>query len=64
MKAKKNKQYKESQITTVNIFSFTFLLKNHTLLKNIGVKGKKVKSSSYHHISFAVFMRCRIFETQ
>ena len=43
---------------------FYFFIKNDILLKNIVVKGKKVKSSLYHHISFTVFMRCRIFETQ
>ena len=41
---------------------FYFFIKNDILLKNIVVKGKKVKSSLYHHISFTVFMRCRIFE--
>ena len=65
MKTKKNEEYKESQITTISIiFGFTFFIKNYILLKNIVVKGKKVKSSLYHHISFTVFMRCRIFETQ
>ena len=43
---------------------FYLFIKNYILLKNIVVKGKKVKSSLYHHISFTVFMRCRIFETQ
>ena len=64
MKTRKNEEYKESQITTMSFFGFTFFIKNHKLLKNIVVKGKKVKSSLYHHISFTVFMRCRIFETQ
>ena len=65
IKAKKNSKYKESQITTTGIFCFTFFIKNYIFLKNIVVvKGKKVKSSLYHHISFAVFMRCRIFKTQ
>ena len=64
MKTKKNEEYKESQITTMSIFGFTFFIKNYILLKNIVVKGKKVKSSLYHHISFTVFMRCRILETQ
>ena len=64
MKTKKNEEYKESQITTMSIFGFTFFIKNYILLKNIVVKGKKVKSSLYHHISFTVFMRCRIFEKQ
>ena len=43
---------------------FYFFIKNDILLKNIVVKSKKVKSSLYHHISFTVFMCCRIFETQ
>ena len=64
MKTKKNEEYKESQITTMSISGFTFFIKNYILLKNIVVKGKKVKSSLYHHISFTVFMRCRIFEAQ
>ena len=64
MKTKKNEEYKESQITTMSIFGFTFFTKNHSLLKNIIVKGKKVRSSLYHHISLTVFMRCRIIETQ
>ena len=64
MKTKKNEEYKESQITTMSIFGFTFFIKNYILLKNIVVKGKKVKSSLYHHISFTVFMSCRMFEMQ
>ena len=65
MNTKKNVEYKESQIRTMSIFGFTFFIKNYILLKNIVVvKGKKVKSSLYHHISFTVFMRCRILETQ
>ena len=63
MKSKKNKKYKETQITMMGIFGFTFLIKNYILLKNIAVKGKKVKSILYHHISFKVFMRFRIFKT-
>ena len=43
MKTKKNEEYKESQITTISIFGFTFFIKNYILLKNIVVKGKKVK---------------------
>ena len=58
MKTKKNEECKECQITTT-ICGFTFFIKNYILLINIVVKGKKVKSSSYHHISFTVFMRCR-----
>ena len=62
MKIKKLEEYKESQITTMSILGFTFFIKNYILLKNIVVKGKKVKSSLYHHISFIVFMSCRILE--
>ena len=62
MKIKKLEEYKESQITTMSILGFTFFIKNYILLKNIVVKGKKVKSSLYHHIPFTVFMSCRIFE--
>ena len=45
MKIKKKNEYNESQITTINIFGFTFDIKNYILLKNIVVKGKIVKSS-------------------
>ena len=38
--------------------------KDYILLKNIVVRGKKVKSSLYHHILSTVFVRCKIFETQ
>ena len=55
MKTKKNKEYKESQITTISIFGFTFFIKNYILFKNIVVKGKKVKSNLYHHTSFTAF---------
>ena len=47
----------------MGIFGFTYLIKNFILLKSIVVKGKKVKSNLYHHISFTLFMHCRIFET-
>ena len=64
METKKNEEYKESQITAMSIFGFTVFIKSYILLKNIVVKGKKLKSSLYHHISVTVFMRVRIFETQ
>ena len=48
----------------MNIFDFAFYVKIHILLKNIVVRGKKVKSSLYHHILFTVFKCYRIFETQ
>ena len=35
MKRKKNEEYEESQITTINISGFTFYVKNYMLLKNI-----------------------------
>ena len=44
-------------------FGFTYLIKNFILLKNIVIKGKKVKSNLYHYISFTLFMNCRIFKT-
>ena len=62
MKTKKNEEYKESQITTMSIFGFTFFIKNYILLKNLVVTGKKVKISLYHHISLTVFMHCKIFD--
>ena len=34
MKRKKNEGYKESQITTINIFGFTFYIENHILFKS------------------------------
>ena len=59
----KTKENKESQITAMSIFGFTFFIKNYILLKNIvGKKGKKVKSSLYHLIS--VFVSCGILQTQ
>ena len=35
MKRKKNEEYRESQITTINFVDFTFNIKNHILLENI-----------------------------
>ena len=64
MKTKKNEEYKVSQITRMSIFGLTFFIKKYILLKNMVVKGKKVKSSLYHHILFTVFICCRIFEKQ
>ena len=64
MKTKKNEEYKESQTATVSISGCTFFIKNYILLQNLVVKDKKVKCSFYHHISFTVFMCCKIFETQ
>ena len=63
MKTRKNEEYKESQITTMSIFGFTFFIKSYILLKNIVVKGKELKSSLCYRIPFTVFMRCWIFET-
>ena len=34
MNRKKNEEYKESQITTVNTFGFAFYMKNYILLEN------------------------------
>ena len=33
MKRKKKEEYKENQITAMNIFNFTFYIKNYILLK-------------------------------
>ena len=57
MNRKKNEEYRENQITTILTFDFTIYIKKYTLL------GKFQKSSLGDH-SFAVFMRCKIFETQ
>ena len=35
MKRKKNEEHEESQITKINIFGFTFYIKNYILLENI-----------------------------
>ena len=35
MKRKKNEECRESQVTTINIFAFTFNIKNHFLVENI-----------------------------
>ena len=35
MKRKRNKEYKDSQITTTNIFGFTFYIENYISLENI-----------------------------
>ena len=35
MKKKKDEECKKSQITTMNIFNFTFYIKHFILLKNI-----------------------------
>ena len=35
MKRKKNEEYKESQITTINISGFNFYVKNYILLDSI-----------------------------
>ena len=43
MKTKENREYKVSQITTMNIFGFTSFIKNYNLLKNMVVKDKKSK---------------------
>ena len=35
MQRKKNEEYKEIQITTINIFGFNFYVKNYILLDSI-----------------------------
>ena len=49
MKRTKNEEYEESQITTKYIFGIKLHFDRKHNLK---------KSSLYHQISFAVFMRC------
>ena len=58
MNRKKNEEYRENQITTILTFDFTIYIKKYTLLENT------VSKSSLGDHSFAVFMRCKIFETQ
>ena len=53
------KKIQGKSITTIHIFGFTFYIKNHILLEKHSFK----KPSSYHHILFTVFMRCRVFDT-
>ena len=43
MKTKKNEEYKDSEITTVSIFGFTFFVKNYILLKNSNKRYKSKK---------------------
>ena len=59
MKRKKNEEYKESQITTINIFGFNFYVKNYILLDSIVWK-KAVYTVTFYYS----FMRCGISETQ
>ena len=47
MKRKKNAKYRESQITTINIFDFTFYTKNYILLENI-VRKKAVYTITFY----------------
>ena len=35
MQRKKNEEYRESQITTINNFGFNFYIKNYILVENI-----------------------------
>ena len=51
MKKKKNEEYKKSQITTMNIFNFTFYIKNYILPKNI--VRKKVVSTITFYLQFS-----------
>ena len=55
---KKKEEYQESEHLwfSMNIFGFTFYIKNHILLESI--------TESQNHILFTLFMRCRIFGTQ
>ena len=60
MKGKKSEEYRESQITTMDIFGFTFYIKKLNFARKHSLK----RSRLCHHILFVVFMRCRIFEKQ
>ena len=68
IKRKKNEEYRESQITTINIFGFTFYIKNHILLENIACK--RVVSTIIFYLRYALqdiwnagYLKRRIFET-
>ena len=52
IKRKKNEEYRESQITTINIFGFTFYIKNHILLENIACK--RVVSTIIFYLRYAL----------
>ena len=60
MKRKKNEEYMESQITTINIFDFTFFIKKLYFAQKYSSK----KQFLSHHILLTVFMRYRVFKTQ
>ena len=62
MNRKKNEEYKESQITTINTFGFAFYMKNYYFARKQSLRKKP--SRLYRYILFTVFARCRIFETQ
>ena len=59
MKRKKSEKYRESKITTINVFGFTLYMKFIFCSKTWFER-----SSLYHHILFTDFMRCMIFERQ
>ena len=48
MKRKKNEEYKESKMTKINIFGFTFNIKNFIFLENI--VWKKVNYTITFHL--------------
>ena len=52
MKRKKNEEYKESQITTINVFGFTFYIKKYILLESIVWKKVVYVITFYLHILF------------
>ena len=49
---KKNEEYKESQIITINIFGFTFNTKNHILQENL------IWKNLVHNITFYLNFLC------
>ena len=52
MNRKKNEEYKESQITTINIFCFIFFIKNYSLLESIVRKKSSLDIPSCFICSF------------
>ena len=54
MTRKKNVEYKKSQITTMNMFNFTFYIKRYVLLKNI-VWEKVVSAITFYHFIYGFY---------
>ena len=62
MKRKKNEQCRESQVTTINIFAFTFHIKNHffvqkhSLKKVVHTKERLYLRWNEHHLKLMVYI--------